>query len=525
MRRRRLSIKKIILNTVPVLLLLALIYFFLGYTRLVDFDTESKVYGVAVKIWTVVYIVTLIFAIGVLLLDKGDPVKTLSWIIVMLIIPGLGILFYNFFGASFKEEGRPKRDYDETRELTNKYVALFKEILPYSPGELLEISSSDIAKRNIKYLYHDPSSTIFKNTNCQMLVDGPQTFSAIKEALKNAVHHIHMEYFIWTHDELGQEIKEILIDRSQAGVKIKILIDGIGSSDLSTSYMSELISNGIRLEIFRPMWKTIIDSYANFRNHRKIIVVDGEIGFTGGINVDGKYISGDPELGRWHDAHVKLEGDSVKGLQMIFLIDWYFQTKEEILDKVYFPASKINNLDLCHIVPSGHQSEWDGIKQGYINSCYCARKYLYFITPYLSPNETLINGIKTAALSGVDTRLIIPSKGDSQVTQLVTMSYAEILLDSGVRVYQYMDGFIHSKLMVSDDVVATIGSANLDIRSMDQNLEINVFSYEPEFVGEVKASFFRDLEESQELNKEYFVNFSNFKKIKLALFRLLAPLL
>ena len=394
-----------------------------------------------------------------------------------------------------------------------------------SSEDIIEDTSSDIALRNIKYLYHDPGATIFKNTESHLLIDGKQTFSSIKESIDKAQHHIHMEYFIWTDDQLGQEIKEILIERAKAGVQVKILIDGIGSSDLSSAYMSDLITNGIRLEIFRPMWKTIIDSYANFRNHRKIIVIDGHTGFTGGINVDGKYITGDPELGNWRDTHVKLEGDAVKGLQLTFLIDWYFQTKEELPDTIYFPKSNILNKRLCHIVPSGHQSEWDGIKQGYINSCYGARKYLYFITPYLSPNETLINGIKTAALSGVDTRLIIPSKGDSQVTQLVTMSYAEILLDSGVRVYQYMEGFIHSKIMVSDDAVATVGSANLDIRSMDQNLEINVFSYDPQFIQEVKDSFLDDLKHSQELNKEYFVNFSIFKKIKLALFRLLAPLL
>ena len=182
--RKRLSVKKIILNTVPVLLLLALLYYFLGFTRLVEFNTQTQVYRIAVTTWTVVYIITLVFAIGVLLLDKGDPVKTLSWIIVMLIIPGLGMVFYNFFGASFKEEGRPKRDYDETRQLTGKYVKLLDEILDYKVRDLLKISDSDIAYKNIHYLYHDPGSTLFKNTRSHLLVDGKETFDSIKESLR-----------------------------------------------------------------------------------------------------------------------------------------------------------------------------------------------------------------------------------------------------------------------------------------------------------------------------------------------------
>ncbi|NNF34535.1 MAG: cardiolipin synthase [Saprospiraceae bacterium] len=523
--RRRLSIKKIILNTVPVLLLLALIYYVLGYSGVVAFDTQAQVYTISVTVWTIVYFITLAFAIGVLLMDKGDPVKTLSWIIVMLIIPGFGMIFYNFFGASFKEEGRPKRDYDESRELVQQYLAIIDEVLPYNEESMLFKSKTNIAHKNIAYLLKDPGSTIFTNTHCELLIDGPETFKRLKEDLKHAQEYIHLEYFIWTDDELGQEIKSILIDRAKAGVEIRILLDGIGSSDLSSSYISQLCNHNIRVEVFRPMWKTIIDSYSNFRNHRKIAVIDGKAGYTGGINVDGKYITGDPDLGDWHDAHVRLTGDAVLGLQMTFLIDWYFQTKEKFIDKKYFPLHSKENNDLCHIVTSGHQSEWDGIKQAYINSFYNAKEYLYLITPYLSPNETLINGIKTAALSGIDTRLLIPIKGDSHITQSVTMSYAEILLDSGVRVYQYEEGFVHSKLMVSDDEVATVGSANLDIRSMDQNLEINVFSYEPEFIEEVKQLFLKDLESSRELSKEYFDNFSWFKKFKLALFRLLAPLL
>jgi cardiolipin synthase len=523
--KKRLSIKKIILNTVPVLLLLALIYYILGFTGVVGFDNQVPIYKISVTVWTVVYFITLAFAIGVLLMDKGDPTKTLSWIIVMLIIPGFGMIFYNFFGASFKEEGRPKRDYDESRELIQQYLNIIDEVLPYNEASVLPKAKSDIAYKNIAYLLKDPGSTIFANTHCELLIDGPNTFSRLKKDLAKARKYIHLEYFIWTDDELGQEIKSILIDRAKAGVEIRILIDGIGSSDLSSTYIRELCSHNIRVEIFRPLWKTIIDSYSNFRNHRKIAIIDGLIGYTGGINVDGKYIKGDPDLGDWHDAHVRLSGDAILGLQMTFLIDWYFQTKEKFLDKKYFPLYSKENDDLCHIVTSGHQSEWDGIKQAYINSFYNAKKYLYLITPYLSPNETLINGIKTAALSGIDTRLLIPIKGDSHITQSVTMSYAEILLDSGVRVFQYEDGFVHSKLMVSDDEVATVGSANLDIRSMDQNLEINVFSYEPAFIEEVKDSFLQDLESSRELSKAYFENFSWFKKFRLALFRLLAPLL
>jgi cardiolipin synthase len=494
-------------------------------TGLVDQNADSQVILIAEWIWSIAYFITLFFAIVVLLMERGDPAKTLSWIIVMLVIPILGMVLYNFFGASFKEEGKLKRIDEKSRELSSKYRTIIADAVPPLPDMGPQKLVLDIVYKNIRFLAHDPKSTLFKNTDYTLLIDGPDTFSAIKKDIRAARHHIHMEYFIWTDDKLGQEIKELLIEKVKEGVIVRILLDGVGCKSLSNAYINSLKSEGIEVEVFRPLWKAIVDSYSNFRNHRKIVVIDGHTGYTGGINVDGKYIEGDPDLGKWHDTHVKVEGDGAKGLQMTFLIDWFQQTKQEIVDPIYFPKTHVKNDQLSHIVPSGHQSEWDGIKQAYINSFYSADTYLYLITPYLSPNETLINGLKSAALTGVDTKLIVPRKGDSMITQSVTMSFAEDLLSCGVQIYQYSEGFIHSKIMVSDDQVATVGSANLDIRSMDQNLEINVFSYDPEFISDVKEMFLNDLKNSKQLDAAHFENYSFFKKVKLALFRLLSPLL
>ncbi len=520
--------KNLILKLIPGLMVLSILAIGLYASGVFADNPENLLWESLLSILLVGYGFTIFFSIGILLLEKGDPVKTLSWIVIMLALPGLGIILYSFLGASFKEERiMSDNEYVEKQLISNKKEVLEKCNLSEKvvANDLLKNQHRLIVHKNIKTALNNPRALLSQNNEVQVLVDGPATFEAIFRDLATAKHHIHLEYFIWTDDELGQKLKDLLIKKVQEKVVVRLLIDGLGSSALSNRYIHELLAAGIDVLEFRPVRLAILNSHSNFRNHRKIIIIDGHIGFTGGINVDGKYLAGDPHLGHWHDMHLRLEGDAVKGLQMNFLQDWAFLKGQQISDSQFFPKTKINNQNTVQIIGSGPDTEWDGIKQVYLNTLYTARDYVYMVTPYFIPNNSILNAMRTAAQSGVDIRLIIPAKGDSKIVQAATLSFAEEMLHCSVKVYQYQKGFIHSKLMIADDMIATIGTANMDIRSFDQNLEINAVLYDADTLKELKAQFEQDFKNSRELTLKDIKKRSFAFEVMQAGCRLLAPLL
>ncbi len=520
--------KNLILKLIPGLMVLSLLALVLYFTGVFAQNPENLVWKILLGVLFIGYTFTIFFSIFILLLEKGDPVKTLSWIVIMLALPGLGIILYSFLGASFKEERiMSDDDYIDKQLIKNKKAVLKKSDIDEESiaEQVLRQDTRLIVQKNINTALHNPRAMLTQNNEAQVLIDGPVTFETILQDLATAKHHIHLEYFIWTDDDLGQKLKEILIKKAEAGVAIRLLIDGLGSSALSNRYINELLAAGIEVLVFRPVRMAILNSHSNFRNHRKIIVIDGQIGFTGGINVDGKYLAGDSTLGHWHDVHVKLQGDAVKGLQMNFLQDWAFLHGRQIHHPQFFPKISISNQNYVQIIGSGPETEWDGIKQVYLNALYTARDYVYLVTPYFIPNNSILNAIRAAALSGVDTRLIIPARGDSKIVQAATLSFAAEMLHCNVRVYQYQKGFVHSKMMIADDAIATIGTANLDIRSFDQNLEINAVLYDPKNLQIIKRQFEQDFADSQELTLNTLKQHSFAYELVQSACRLLAPLL
>lgn len=263
----------------------------------------------------------------------------------------------------------------------------------------------------------------------------------------------------------------------------------------------------------------------NYRNHRKIAVIDGTIGYVGGLNVADRYLTGHPDLGAWRDTHLRIEGDAVKGLQLVFLTDWYFVSGQDIARQELFPSVEIDEQLPIQIVASGPDSDYAGILQGYFASIHLARKYLYISNAYLIPNESILTALKTAALSGVDIRILIPEQSDSKLAQWSTQSYLEELLQAGVRMYLYQAGFLHTKVLIADDVLSSVGTANWDHRSFEQNFEVNAFLYDRPTAETLKTQFLEDLQRARELSLEQFRQRPPWKKGISSLARLLSPLL
>lgn len=526
--------KKHVLNAIPIIVLL-------GVTLLVGYNAgafgvsqpEQPLFNVLLWSFMVIYLLSLLFIAGILISEKGNPTKTLAWLLVIILLPIVGMVLYNYFGAHFRETGDLGATEEEDREagLTVHYRRLAGRAQADTQEEMIEAirqrpAATGLLLQNARYLAKDPQALLSRNNELRLLIDGPATFEAIFAALDTAEDHIHMEYYIWTDDELGQRIKRKLLEKAAAGVKVRIIFDGLGSYRLASSYFKELRESGVEVSAFRPIWWSLLNRDANLRNHRKIVVVDGRIGFTGGINIDGKYLKDEEnELGHWRDTHLELRGDSVKGLQMTFLDDWHFLTEKRVDDPACFPSTGIENEHFLHIVASGPNSEFDGIREVYLNAINLAQRYIFLSTPYLAPGNVLLHAIKSASLRGVDVRLIVPAEGDSKVTQSATLSYAEELLRCGVRVFRYQAGFIHNKVMIADDEVAGIGTANLDLRSMDQNLEINAFSYDRTFIETVKEMYDRDLENCTELDTDFYDRMGRPQRFWLEVCRLAGPLL
>ncbi len=305
-----------------------------------------------------------------------------------------------------------------------------------------------------------------------------------------------------------------------------MLIDDVGSWGLSKQFIHSMRDGGVDVQSFMKVLFPGLTSKMNYRNHRKIVVIDGVIGYLGGINVADKYIHGMPGIGSWRDTHLKIEGNAVNSLQFSFLSDWYFVSQQELSDPKYFPITTEHKGDkIVQISTSGPDTDWQGIMQGILKIISTAKDYVYLTTPYLMPTESVLTALKVAAMSNVDVRIIIPEKSDVTITKWASDSYLADLMRSGVKIYFYTEGFIHSKVVVSDDIISSVGSTNIDFRSFEQNFEVTAFVYDRDFALEVKNLFKQDFEDSRLLNIDEWEKRPLSQKIKESVSRLSSPLL
>ncbi|VAW14163.1 Cardiolipin synthetase [hydrothermal vent metagenome] len=459
----------------------------------------------------VLYVIIALIIVVSLLINGVRPSKTLAWLLAIFTIPVGGILLYLMTGRNRRK---------------NKLLQLPKDLLNPSI-EIFEVPNLPEKHKKLSRLIFKTSGFPVTNGNTLLyLKDGKTTFEAIFIALENATEFIHFQYYIFEEGELADRLLDLFDRKIQDGIKIRLIYDGIGSFSLSRSYLKKLKSSGVEVFSFLPFKFGRFLSSLNYRNHRKIIVIDGTVAFSGGINVSDKYLKGDPVLGKWHDMHLKIEGPAVTSLNHIFLIDWQLVggPKIGILKEVERESSG-KGKSIVQVVSSGPDKDFPAIEQLYFSIINQAQNYLYITNPYIIPGYAIMTALETAALSGIDVRLMVSEKNDSNLVNWSVRSYFEPLLKAGVKIHLFHDGFLHSKIMISDDDIISIGTANIDIRSFEQNYEVNTIVYDADFVKELKEDFLIDCENSHELTYSTHKKRPWLDKLKEGIAKIFSPIL
>ena len=394
------------------------------------------------------------------------------------------------------------------------------------PDDLADESTAVQNKAHLmRLMMNNNRSVLTTHNKIDLLIDGEQTFPAMIESIDSAKDYIHLEFYRIEPDMLGTEFKELLKKKASEGVHVRVMFDDVGSWNIKNSYLKEVRAAGIEIYPFMPVRFPLLTNKINFRNHRKIIVVDGSTGFVGGLNIADKYLHGLKDLGPWRDTHLRITGESVAVLNSVFLADWYFVSGEAITNiKSYFDYQKVTNRCLMQVASGGPDSDWANIMQVYFSAIATAKKSIYLSSPYFSPDESILTALMTASLSGVDVRIIFPQRSDSAIANWNTRSYISELLDAGIRIYLYERGFSHSKYLLVDDVFASVGSPNVDIRSFELNFEVTALIYDEVFASDLGKLFIEDLKKCSEVNKTLWANRRKSDKYKESLARILGPL-
>ena len=469
-----------------------------------------------IAFWTYLFII-ITSIITVLTDGKRNPVRTISWILVISLLPYIGIFFYLVFGRSYHRQKR----------ISNRIKQKISKISKKQAINQVDLSKYPIVEKNIKLstlIGKTSELGVYGNNEIDIFTEGVSLLDRMLEDISKAKDHIHAEYFIIETDETGNTFKEALIKKAQEGVDVRVIYDDLGSWKLKRSTIKDMKKAGIKLQSFFKIRFPYFTSKINYRNHRKILIIDGTIGYLGGFNIADRYTKG-LDWGIWRDTHLRIEGDAVAGIQHTFIYDWLYITKRLHTNKRFFPETTVTTPTAVQIGISGPDMDWESIMQAYCLAISNAKKYIYIQTPYFLPNESILNAIESAALSGVDVKLMIPYRSDERVSYESSMSYMGSILKAGVEVYQYTKGFIHSKTLVIDDEIAVIGSANIDLRSFEQNFEVSAFIYDEKHSKNLKELFIKDMKVCKKLSYQKWSKRPIYRKVIQALARLLSPIL
>jgi cardiolipin synthase A/B len=469
------------------------------------------------------YIITVAFTVILIIQQKGDPLKTISWLLVIFLLPVVGIILYFFFGKNYRKEKIFSRkgllDLEQMRLLSDDQ---FKSL----PSRTIFLNDKIRSKINIMRLLLNSSKSLLTEKNqVTVLQNGRATFDSIIDAIEAAKHHIHLEYYIIDDDHIGNLIRKLLIKKAGEGIFVRFIYDDVGCWSLPKHFIDSMVDAGIDVYPFLPVRFPLLTNKINYRNHRKIVVVDGTIGFVGGLNIADRYLQGIEDLGIWRDTHLRLEGEAVNSLQIIFLVDWFYVSEEILKGDPYFPATTIEEHHLVQITTSGPDSDWASIMQAYFAAISSAQSYIYISTPYFMPNESILTALKTASLSGLDVRILLPAKSDSKMVFWSSRSYVSELLEAGIKIYFYQKGFPHSKLLLVDGILSSVGTANLDIRSFDQNFEVSALIYDESITKDLEQSYLNDLQNSTEIMLSVWEQRSRREGILESIARIFSPLL
>lgn len=457
-------------------------------------------------------------------MENGQPAKTMGWALVIFFLPVVGIVLYFFFGINHRRERLvSQRSLDQ---LTKRSMLNFVE------QQDLHVPESH--KQLVDLFVNQNMSLPFKDNAVDIMTDGYAFFPELLKDIGQARHHIHIDMYIMEEDALGRLVADALIDKAREGVRVRIIYDDVGCWRVSHRFFERMREEGIEIYAFLPVRFPTFTSKVNYRNHRKLVIIDGSVGYIGGMNIALRYVKT-----AWRDTMLRLTGPIVYGLQRAFLVDWYFVDRTLITDRIYYPlftaqqksltshlSPLTSNNCLAQIVTSGPTTPYPEIMQGYVRAITAARRYIYIETPYFLPNEPVLFALKTAIVAGVDVRLLCPRHSDARTTEWASRSYLRELHETGARVLLYEPGFLHSKLMVIDDALTTCGSTNVDFRSFENNFEANIFIYDEGTALRLKKVFLDDQSLSTPLDQvPSWLRPKFLPRLWESLTRLLSPLL
>lgn len=465
------------------------------------------------NIFVVVYAVTTVGIIGVVLSENRNPVKSLAWVTVLLLLPMVGIILYLFFG----------RNIQNTRKLSRRNRRRLKKRESAPVVDFKRVSLSDESVQLINLGRSLTGAPFYAGNDVKVYTCGADKFADLKRDLKSARRYINLEYYIFENDKIGNEIAGILIERANAGVTVRVIYDHVGSFTVKNRFFKRMRQAGIQVFPFFEVTFPQLGTRINWRNHRKLCVIDGAVGYLGGMNIADRYIDGG-SFDRWRDTHVRVQGPVVSALQYSFAVDWHFMGQPLIEESVLACGAAQGNVS-AQLLTSGPTSQWSNIAYMFHRAIGGAKRRIYIQTPYFLPTDALLKDLITAALAHVDVRILIPRKSDSKLLDLASASYITECLRAGVKIYFYDAGMLHSKMIIVDDEFTTIGSTNFDFRSFEHNFEGNLFFYSREFTAEMLKVYRDDLSHSNRIVPSQWRRRPLLKRAVESIVRLLSPIL
>lgn len=480
---------------------------------------------------SIAFLISTLYGVAVLItclriiLDSNTPSKSLAYLLLVLVFPLFGIIFYFAVGSNYRKH-----------KLYNKKIAIDKQSYPELEEQISTYSTNALRRqeKDLKHFY--PLASLFKhkqyafhNNQVRLLINGESKFPEVIQSLAAAKKHIHLEYYIYENDEIGQAIAELLMEKANQGVKVRMIYDDFGSRGIKRNLVKRLIDAGVEVYPFYKIHFPLFANRLNYRNHRKIVVIDGDVGFIGGINVSDNYINRSSDRLFWRDTHLKISGAAVLSLQYTFLTDWNFCSGQGLsFSEEFFPRPTSEGFGEGHyvqVISSGPDSDYPNILYSLIQMIALAKTEVNITNPYFIPDRTFLDALKVAALRGVRIRLLVPGVSDSWFVNSTSQSYFREMLEVGVEIFRYQKGFVHAKTLVCDKQVSVVGTANLDNRSFELNFETNAIIYSPSVAAEVQSAFDRDLDHSQQILLEDWKERPGYLTLIEKFLQLFAPLM
>lgn len=465
------------------------------------------------------FLLNLLSALSLIFIERKEPTTTWAWLIILIALPGIGLILYLLLGQNLSRQKifREKKLADKIK----RYKLISNHELPNFDSEINE-NYEDLILMN----YNHSGAVYTTGNEVKTYINGEDKFRDLFNDIRAAKSFIHIEYYIFRYDDLGRALIKELHERTKDGVEVRLVIDGMGSKRITKKIIKEIESYGIKVAVFFPGVLPHINTRINYRNHRKIVVIDGKIGYVGGFNVGNEYVNKGKQFKFWRDTHIRVKGEAVNELNKRFILDWDYAADENMGNmSMYFPIPEVVGSVGMQIVSSGPDHMEEYIKNSYMKIINNAKNYVYIQTPYLVPDSPMMEALKISALSGVDVRIIVPGAPDHFFMEWILSANIGLLMEYGIKIYRYGNGFIHSKTIVADGEVCSIGTANLDIRSFKLNFEVNAFIYNETVAKEQEKIFLDDQLKSKLVTKEEYYKRSRSLKIKESLIRLLAPIL